>query len=261
MATMELTKENLQATVEQNDTVLIDFWAEWCAPCKMFGPIFEKASEKYPDIVFAKCDTEAQSEVAAAFGIQSIPTLAVFREGMLIFKQPGALPAAALEELIQKVGELDMAELRREAGLPPREEKPATAPGQKADPASPPPALATSPAPVAARAPQEDRGKIVATVSAGQGLALLADDFVLRRQGVTREFLERAGQIPSAARVLERYRHIRDALREQGGDARPGLRAEYDAWDFDREGELATLDADTRSEVKAVLRAIDELLK
>ena len=96
MATLEITKENLQQTIEQNDIVLIDFWAEWCGPCKMFGPIFEKASEKYPDIVFGKCDTEAEGEVAAVFGIQSIPTLAVFREGMLIFQQAGALPAAAL---------------------------------------------------------------------------------------------------------------------------------------------------------------------
>lgn len=114
MATVELTSENLKDLVENSATLFIDFWASWCGPCRMFGPIFESAAEKNPDAVFAKCDTEAQEEVAAAFGIRSIPTLAVFRDGVLIFQQPGALPAAAFDELIEKVKEVDMDEVREE---------------------------------------------------------------------------------------------------------------------------------------------------
>ena len=114
MATIELTKDNLETTIQESGTLLIDFWAEWCGPCKMFGPVFEKASEDHPDIVFAKCDTEAQQEVAGAFGIRSIPTLAVFRDGIMVFQQAGALPAPALKELIEKVSELDMDEVRAE---------------------------------------------------------------------------------------------------------------------------------------------------
>jgi thioredoxin len=112
MATIELTKENLDSTIENNAIVVIDFWAEWCGPCKMFGPVFKAASDKYTDIVFASCNTEQQQEVAGAFGIRSIPTLAVFREKVLIFMQPGALPAAALDEIVEKVKELDMDEVR-----------------------------------------------------------------------------------------------------------------------------------------------------
>jgi thioredoxin 1 len=112
MPTIELTKDNLDSTIENNNIVLIDFWAEWCGPCKMFGPIFKSASDKYTDIVFASCDTDKQQEVAGSFGIRSIPTLAVFREKILVFMQPGALPAAALEEIIEKVKELDMDEVR-----------------------------------------------------------------------------------------------------------------------------------------------------
>ena len=114
MATVELTSENLKDLVENSATLFIDFWASWCGPCRMFGPIFESAAEKNPDAVFAKCDTEAQEEVATAFGIRSIPTLAVFRDGVLIFQQPGALPAAAFDELIEKVKEEDMDEVREE---------------------------------------------------------------------------------------------------------------------------------------------------
>ncbi len=112
MATIELTKDNLDSTIENNDIVLIDFWAEWCGPCKMFGPIFKQASEKNPDMVFASCNTEEQPEVAGSFGIRAIPTLAVFREKILVFLQPGALPGSALNEIIEKVRELDMDEVR-----------------------------------------------------------------------------------------------------------------------------------------------------
>lgn len=113
MATIHLTTENFEETIEKNPIVVIDYYADWCGPCKAFAPIFEKASEAHPDVVFAKVDTEAQTELAAAFDIRSIPTLMVFREKILIFAQPGMLPAAAFEELLGKVKELDMAEVRK----------------------------------------------------------------------------------------------------------------------------------------------------
>jgi len=112
MSTIELTSDNLQSTISDNDIVLIDFWASWCGPCKMFGPIFESVAERNTDIAFAKCDTEAQQAVAAQFGIRSIPTLAIFREQILVFLQAGALPETALDEIIEKVKELDMDEVR-----------------------------------------------------------------------------------------------------------------------------------------------------
>lgn len=114
MASVELTAENFDQTITDNDTVIVDFWADWCGPCRMFAPTFEAASEKYPDIVFGKVDTEAQQSLAGAAGIQSIPTLMVFRQKVLLFQQAGALPAPALEDLITQVNALDMEEVHKE---------------------------------------------------------------------------------------------------------------------------------------------------
>lgn len=113
MATRTITSDNIDATIQENDTVILDFWAEWCGPCKRFGPVFEAASEKFPGVVFGKVDTEAQQELAGAFGIQSIPTLMIFRQKVLLFSQPGALPAAAVDEILTKVAALDMEEIHR----------------------------------------------------------------------------------------------------------------------------------------------------
>jgi thioredoxin 1 len=112
MATVELTAENFESTVNAGGLVLIDFWANWCPPCRMFGPVFEKASELHADAVFGKVDTEAQQELAAAFKISSIPTLMILRDNVMLYAQPGALPEAALEELITKAEALDMDEVR-----------------------------------------------------------------------------------------------------------------------------------------------------
>jgi thioredoxin 1 len=116
MSTTEITAENFERTVKDNDTVVLDCWAAWCGPCRGFAPVFEQASERHKDkgIVWGKLDTENQQELAAAFGIQSIPTVMVFRQGILLFRQAGALPGRALDEIVEKVGALDMEEIRKE---------------------------------------------------------------------------------------------------------------------------------------------------
>ena len=112
MATVALTKDTFTDTVDRDGIVLVDFWAEWCGPCRMFAPIYEKASEQHDDIVFGKVDTEAERELAGAASITSIPTLMAFRDGILVFAQPGALPAPALEQVIDAVRGLDMDDVR-----------------------------------------------------------------------------------------------------------------------------------------------------
>jgi thioredoxin 1 len=112
MATINLTKENLEETINNNKMVIIDFWAEWCGPCKSFGPTFEKVSEEYPDIVFAKVDTEAQQELGSMFQIRSIPTVMMFKEQIIIFKEAGALPESSLKEVLERVTTLDMETVR-----------------------------------------------------------------------------------------------------------------------------------------------------
>ena len=114
MASVELTHSTFGAQIEKTGITLVDFWAEWCGPCRMFGPIFEAASEKYPEITFGKVDTEAQQQLADEAGISSIPTLMVFRDGILLYNNPGALPAEALDEIITAVSALNMDDVRQE---------------------------------------------------------------------------------------------------------------------------------------------------
>ena len=116
MATIELTKDNFNATIENNDVVIVDFWAPWCGPCRMFAPTFEAVSEQHPNVVFAKLNTEDQQELAASFNIRSIPTLMVFRDQIIVFSQPGALPQNALEQVVEKSRQLDMNEVRKQIG-------------------------------------------------------------------------------------------------------------------------------------------------
>ena len=114
MATVEITADNFKATIEKPGIVLLDFWAAWCGPCRAFAPVFEKASDAHTDVVFGKIDTEDQQELAGAAGIQAIPTLMLFRDGILLFRESGALPPAALEEIVTKAKALDMDEVRKE---------------------------------------------------------------------------------------------------------------------------------------------------
>jgi thioredoxin 1 len=124
MAVVELTKDNFEQVVTSNGTVIVDYWAPWCGPCRGFAPVFEKVAEKNPDVVFAKVNTDAEQELAAHFQIRSIPTLMVFRDQIIVFSQPGALPQGAFEQVIEKAKALDMEEVRkqiaaRESASPP----------------------------------------------------------------------------------------------------------------------------------------------
>jgi thioredoxin 1 len=111
---VELTKENFEEVITNNDIVVVDYWADWCGPCKSFGPIFEKVSEDFPDAVFAKVDTQNEQEIASFFQIRSIPTLMIFREKVVVFSQPGALPEGALRDVVTKAENLDMVEVHKQ---------------------------------------------------------------------------------------------------------------------------------------------------
>jgi thioredoxin 1 len=121
MPTIDLTKDNFEGVVTGKDLVIVDFWAPWCGPCKGFAPVFEAASEKYPDVVFAKVNTDAEQELAGHFAIRSIPTLMVFREQVIVFSQAGALPAAGLESVVDQAKALDMNQVREDIATQERE--------------------------------------------------------------------------------------------------------------------------------------------
>ena len=114
MATIEVTKDNIEEIISKNEMVILDFWAEWCGPCKSFAPVFETASQKYPDVVFGKINTEEQQELAAQFQIRSIPNVMLFREQVMLFTQPGAMPATGIDSVIAQAKALDMAKIRQE---------------------------------------------------------------------------------------------------------------------------------------------------
>ena len=121
MAVVELTKENFEQVVTSNPTVVVDYWAPWCGPCRGFAPVFEKVSEQHPDVVFAKVNTDEEQEIAAHFQIRSIPTLMVFREQIIVFSQPGALPQGSFEQVVSKAKALDMDEVRKQIADQPEE--------------------------------------------------------------------------------------------------------------------------------------------
>ena len=114
MATIEVTKDNIEEIISKNEMVILDFWAEWCGPCKSFAPVFETASQKYPDVVFGKINSEEQQELAAQFQIRSIPNVMLFREQVMLFTQPGAMPATGIDSVIAQAKALDMAKIRQE---------------------------------------------------------------------------------------------------------------------------------------------------
>lgn len=126
MAIVELTKDNFEQIVTSNATVIIDYWAPWCGPCRGFAPVFEKVAEKHPDVIFAKVNTDEEQEIASHFQIRSIPTLMAFRDQIIVFSQPGALPQGAFEQIVEKVKDLDMDEVRRQIEEQQARDKPTT---------------------------------------------------------------------------------------------------------------------------------------